>query len=316
MKNNLLGVIIFLVSVCAAIMPVHAETVTQSQARSLAAKFFNTAYGEVVPEPKLIWNGRQFTTDRLFSPFYIFNSDRNGYVIISGDNKAYPVLGYSLKRKFDRAAMTEEEKEFLQNYAREIEIIRYDSRMPVNAMTAWQNIPEYITKMINSPYLDNETYGDMSEYDRDKLERVDRLGSQILMPSAVEFKVYDPRKYRDIELDDVTEEKENEYVPFSFYDEFIKELKREENERARNYELVIAPDKPIVKGFGSGSYQIDFPEKMSLVRLYSLDGLQVNERYFKDTQTVFLNFEGEASGYYVAMALSETGKVYGLKLVR
>ena len=93
--------IILSVAACIAISSaVHAETVTQKEARMLAEKFFNTAFGEVTKEPKLIWNGRQLTTDRLFSPFYVFNHDKGAYVIISGENKAYPILGYSLKRCF------------------------------------------------------------------------------------------------------------------------------------------------------------------------------------------------------------------------
>ncbi|MCM1440315.1 MAG: hypothetical protein NC131_14095, partial [Roseburia sp.] len=193
---------------------------------------------------------------------------------------------------------------------------RYESRMTIYALSAWQNIPEYITRMINSPYVGNEAYKELDEEDKETLERIDRLGSQIMMPSAVEFKLYDPKRFRDIELDDVTVSDEREYIPFSFYDEFINELKREEKDTARKYELVISPETPVVKGFGAGNYQIDFPEKMRLVRIYSLDGLQVNERYFKDTQTVFLSLEGETSGYYVAMALSDNGKIYGFKLSR
>lgn len=295
----------------------HAETVTQKEAKVLAEKFFNTAFGEVSKEPKLIWNGRQLTTDRLFSPFYVFNHDKGGYVIISGENKAFPILGYSLKRQFDRSSITEEENELLKQYAREIEVIRYDPRQPVNAIAAWQKIPEYITHILESPYSDNESFNRLDAEQRESLENLDRTGNQILMPSAVEFFLFDNRKYRDINLDDLTStEAEEDYIPFQFYDMFIEEIKREQASVERNYELILSPDKPIVKGLGAGSYEIDFPENISLARVYSLNGQQVSERYFKDSPIVFLNLEGEANGFYVAMALSESGKVYGFKLAR
>lgn len=306
--------ILIAVSVCMLIFNMHAETVTQNQAKKLAETFFNTAYKEVTATPKLIWNGRQLTTNRLFSPFYVYNHPRGGYVIISGDNKGYPVLGYSLKREFDRSKLSEDENEQLKSYAREIELIRYDHRSPVNAIEAWRDIPNYLTKILNNPYKDSEEFKNLSDERKEKLEEMDRLGNQILMPSAVEFYIYDPEKYRDINLDDVTAEEE--YVPFKFYEDFIEEIKNEQLAEERKYQLILSPENPVVRGYGAGSYQIDYPEEISLVRVYSLNGMQVLERYFKNTQSAFINLEGEGPGYYVAMCLSNSGKIYGTKLSR
>lgn len=292
----------------------YAETVTQNQAKKLAEIFFNTAYKEVTLSPKLVWNGRQLTTDRLFSPFYVFSHPRGGYVIISGDNKAYPVLAYSLKRQFDRSKLTEDENEQLQTFAREIELIRYDHRSPVNAIEAWRDIPTYFSKILENPYKDSEEFNRLSDGRKEKIEEMDRIGQQVIMPSAVEFFIYNPDKYRDIYLDDVSSDEE--YVPFSFFEEFIEEIKNEKLAEERKYELVLTPDKPIVRSLGAGSYQIDYPEEISLVRVYSLSGMQVSERYFKNTPTAFINLEGEGSGYYVAMCLSTSGKIYGIKLSR
>lgn len=293
---------------------VHAETVTQNEAKKLAEIFFNTAYKEVTPVPKLIWNGRQLTTDRLFSPFYIFNHQRGGYVIISGDNKAYPILGYSLKQNFDRSKLTEVENEQLKTFAREIELIRYDHRSPENAIAAWRDIPSYLSRILENPYKDSEEFNRLSDERKEKIEEMDRTGNQIIMPSAVEFFIYNPDNYRDINLDDVSSEEE--YVPFKFYEDFIEEIKNEKLAEERKYELVLTPDKPIVRGMGAGSYEIDYPEDISLVRVYSLNGMQVLEKYFKNTNKAFINIEGEGSGYYVAMCLSNAGKIYGTKLSR
>ena len=49
----------------------HAETVSRKEANSIAGTFFNAAYGEVTAPPQMVWNGRQLTTDRLFSPIYV-----------------------------------------------------------------------------------------------------------------------------------------------------------------------------------------------------------------------------------------------------
>ena len=82
---------------------------------------------------------------QIVFPIYVYNSPKGGYVIISGENKAYPILAYSKGRKFDKDKISDDEKEVLKTYAREIELIRYDPRIPAKAMEAWRNIPEYIS---------------------------------------------------------------------------------------------------------------------------------------------------------------------------
>lgn len=301
-----------MVSACVALSFVaQAETVTRKEANSLAQTFFNAAYGEVTAPPQMVWNGRQLTTDRLFSPIYVYNSPKGGYVIISAENKAYPILGYSLKRKFDREKLTEEEKNILKKYAREIEIVRYDARIPEKALAAWQNLQGYIAEILANPYKGDE-YATLSEDERENLEMLDRAGSQILMPQATEYNLYNPSDYREITLDDVTEEE----VPFSFYEDFIREIQKEQIERDINFEEVIAPSKPVVKALGGGHFEIGFPENIRMMRVYALAGMQMMEKYYKETSLMNLDMSALGSGYYVALALADSGKVYGFKLYR
>ena len=77
----------------------HAETVSQRQAKHIAQQFFNAAYGRVMGEPKLVYNGRRLTTNSLFPPFYVYNLQAGGFVVISAENKAFPILGYDLNLK-------------------------------------------------------------------------------------------------------------------------------------------------------------------------------------------------------------------------
>lgn len=131
---------------------VSAETVSQKQAQQLAHLFFNEAAGKVTAPPKLIYNGRKLTTNRLFTPFYVYNTPVRGFVIISAENKAFPILGFSLKDSFDPEKLGEGEIELLRSYAREIELVRYDSE-PLNAtLHAWQNYPEYVNGILTASY--------------------------------------------------------------------------------------------------------------------------------------------------------------------
>lgn len=288
-----------------------AETVTRKEANALAQMFFNTAYGEVTAPPQMVWNGRQLTTDRLFSPIYVYNSPKGGFVIISAENKAYPILGYSTKKRFERDKLTDDEKSMLKKYAREIEVIRYDSRIPVKAFEGWKNIRNYVYSILNEPYKTDE-YLALSAEQKDKIESIDRLGNQIFMPQATEFDLYNPDDYREITLDDVMVEE----IPFEFYESFIGDIAKENLDRQISFDELIAPSKPVVKALGGGHFQIQFPENVRMMRVYAIAGMQMMEKYYRETSLMNLDMSVLASGYYVALAVADSGKVYGFKLYR
>lgn len=132
---------------------VNAETVSQKEASRIAELFFNAANKRVMAKPKMVYNGRRLTTGRLFAPFYVYTLPTGGFVIISAENKAFPILGYSLKTSFDPDKLNETELSLLRGYARDIEMIRYDSRVPDDAIYAWTHIQECIASILNAPYI-------------------------------------------------------------------------------------------------------------------------------------------------------------------
>ncbi|MDE6231149.1 MAG: Spi family protease inhibitor [Muribaculaceae bacterium] len=293
-----------------------AENVSQKQAAGIAATFFNAAYGEHVAAPKLHWNGRQLTTNRLFAPFYVYNHPKGGFVIISADSKAFPVLGYGLKGRFDKDKLGADEKKLLTQYAREIELIRYDSRTPDRAIEAWQKMPQAIYAFLNNPYSTPE-FEALTDEQQEFIELIDRRNGWIMIPSAVEFPVYDPERFRDYVLEDVLgNEMEAEDVPFEFYNSFISELEEEERMKAAALEELINPTRPVVKYLGGAHYSISFPENVRMVRVYGMEGTWKLERYSEGTPLLSLDLSSLGSGFYAVMVLTEGGKVYGLKLSR
>lgn len=291
----------------------NAETVLQKHASEIASTFFNAAYGEYVASPKLVWNGRHLTTDRLFSPFYVYNHPKGGFVIISADSKAYPVLGYSRTGRFDKDKLTDDERELLSRYAHEVELIRYDPRIPERAVAAWQNLPLYINKILNNPY-DTPEYERLSESARDKLEAIDRRNGSVMLPGAVEFDIYDPDRYRAYTLDDVTAEQEE--IPFTFFQSFLDEIAEEERQRLAGLDEILNPTKPVVSYLGGAHVSITYPEPPRMSCVYSLDGTLLMERYFAGTNTVNLDLSSLPQGFFVLMTLGEDGNIYGLKLYR
>lgn len=290
-----------------------AETVSQKQASKIAETFFNAAYGQYVSTPKLYWNGRQLTTDRLFSPFYVYNHPKGGFVIIAADNKAFPILGYSKSVNFSREKLGDDEYTLLQKYAREVELIRYDSRTPSRAIDAWGNIAAYIANTLENPYSSPE-YRALTDEDKEDLETIDRRNGWIMFPSAVEFEIYDPDLYRDYTLDDVLSEQED--VPFKFFEDFLTEIRNEELSRAAAIEEILAPTKPVVKYLGGAHFEIYIPENVRMMRVYDMNGARKIEKTYSESNTINADLSNMVPGFYVAMILSEQGHIYGLKLYR
>ena len=133
----------------------HAETVRQKDAKVMAQKFFNESRGYVTPPVSYVYNGKDLTAQRLFTPFYVYNSPSGGFVVISAENKAFPILGYSLKEKFDKDRMTPMVRDILTEFSRDIEMIRYDSRIPSDAIDQWATYPEVVFDMLKNPDCDD-----------------------------------------------------------------------------------------------------------------------------------------------------------------
>lgn len=128
-----------------------AETVSQKEASQLARTFFDAMRGELTAPPKMVYSGKDLTTDRLFSPFYVYESPSGGFVVIAADNKAFPVLAYSPAQRFpgkEAPGM----RALLAQYARDIERVRYDGTVPVEAIKAWNGYNLYVHALLTAQY--------------------------------------------------------------------------------------------------------------------------------------------------------------------
>ena len=149
-KTNVCGLMVMLSCIQAFLLPsgMKAETVSQKEASHVATLFFNAVNRNVMAAPKMVFNGRKLTTGRLFSPFYVYNHPTGGFVIVSAENKAFPILAYSRSDIFDPNKIDPDLKSLLSLYANHIERIRYDSTVPEKAIAAWGNINAHIADVI------------------------------------------------------------------------------------------------------------------------------------------------------------------------
>lgn len=165
----------------------HAETIGQKEAKAMAQKFFNESRNFVTPPVQYVYNGKELTNQRLFTPFYVFNSPAGGFVVVSAENKAFPILGYSLKERFDKERMTPMVRDILTDFSRDIEMIRYDSRIPSDAIEQWATYPEVVFDMLKNP--ENHDYYAVSFDDAEAVWMVRREATEF------DFEVEKPVEY-------------------------------------------------------------------------------------------------------------------------
>lgn len=349
------------------------ETVSQKQAKQIAQQFFNAAHGRVMGEPKLVYNGRRLTTNSLFPPFYVYNLQAGGFVVVSAENKAFPILGYDLKDNFDPEKMTPALKELLRLYALHIEYIRYEPQIPYEAEQAWTNIPEYIAGIISAPYKATDPVTTREEA-ADNLEVILEMED----PYSFASSSYTPDQWQysiDMELASKPDvilglvkgdgllpiivhghkgdyyrmdldgrnnslwrllpseiiskgqvavlgnptavpEVEPAEEPHSFYETFVYETAREQAEAQAAVENALTITEPKVQWLGGGHFTVSLPEDVKEMRLYSLDGAQVQYEKFRETPVASVNLTGQPMGFYLAVFFGQSGVPYSVKIFR
>ena len=138
-----------------------AESINESQARAIAARFMAThamssaslKMAHKAPRMSAVASSDQ-------AAYYVFNGSHRGYVIVAGDDRAPAVLGYSDQGTFDTQDVPEALQYLLEGYAAQIDALtrgtqaapQLRSAAPISPLvpTAWsQNNPYNILL----PYL-------------------------------------------------------------------------------------------------------------------------------------------------------------------
>lgn len=171
-----------------------AETVSQKEAARVASLFSNASAGQVMGKPELAWNAKPLTTAKLFTPFYVYNLRNGGFVIIAADNKAFPILAFSRKGVFDHERLSDTQREWLRRYAQDIEMIRYDSRVPDEAIAAWGDLSAYINDVLER----EPKNGGIHLFSADEaIERLDNV-SNGEDSYLTESELYTPQQWSDM----------------------------------------------------------------------------------------------------------------------
>lgn len=120
-----------------------ADNIPVEQAQSLASDFFKSHVQtrNASPQLQLVWDGEEAgTRSQQDAAFYVFNrTDAPGFVIVSGDDVAMPILGYSLTETFQADNMAPNLKSWMQMYRKEInDARRAGLKASATTRSAWQ----------------------------------------------------------------------------------------------------------------------------------------------------------------------------------
>lgn len=117
-----------------------------------------------------------------FNHFYIFNStDGNGFVIVSADDRATPILGYANVGTFPTDNIAPQIKDWLEGYNKEIEyLISNNIQAAEEISEEWQNLQNYgqiqtreirsVSPLIQTSWNQSPLYNALCPYDEEAEE--------------------------------------------------------------------------------------------------------------------------------------------------
>ncbi len=139
-------------------LAVSARTVTPDQARQIAGEFFGEQPQANAPlKIKALGSGADQSAPQ---PYYIFNSSTpdHGFVIISGDDRAQRILGYSDTGTFDPDNIPPQLADLLGQYATQIKSIKSGDTHP-----SW-NVPARVADNEDGILLETANWGQGAPY--------------------------------------------------------------------------------------------------------------------------------------------------------
>ena len=142
-------ILITLAGLFAAAIISFAETVDRDQARTIAFR----------------WLGAEVTESEYVSDaFYIFNGKDGGWIMISAEDAAVPVLAYSDKGSFKTESIPLNLKNWLGGYENEILTARRQKQRASTEVTALWKTAGYRTKAAGQKVLETPNWGQDSPF--------------------------------------------------------------------------------------------------------------------------------------------------------
>ena len=136
-----------------------AAPVSKSQARSIGENFFNKSIqtnrahnkkANLVSLQHPRMKKVRMRSGNSYAPYYIFNNEEGGFVIVSGDDCATPILGYSIEGNIDPNNLPIQLQELLDAYAEEIQLTVENNEQAIDSIKDLWNAYNRAPQSINS----------------------------------------------------------------------------------------------------------------------------------------------------------------------
>ena len=104
-----------------------AENVSQDQAKQIAEDFLRQSRSRAAVSLRMVYDGESSASrsSGQAPALYVFdNEGRNGFVVVSGDDAAYPILGYSYDGDFPEGQLPENFESWLQEMEKQVNYLR------------------------------------------------------------------------------------------------------------------------------------------------------------------------------------------------
>lgn len=115
---------------------------TEQQAEAIAAQFFQSQsaprrqHGRTIAKPELRLAHKQAKSDSQSPAFYVFNNgDNGGCVIVSADDHAETILGYTEQGQFNYETINPSLRWWLNRYTKQISSLKEDAEAPKEAVS-------------------------------------------------------------------------------------------------------------------------------------------------------------------------------------
>lgn len=135
MRKSLIAILLVVIP-----MLIKAQYVPVDDAKSLGTKFLQNEKSQNNVDLKLVYTEKN---DAGVNCFYIFNNTK-GFVIVSADKRAKPILAYSTESTFKPSAMSDGVQDFFRSYNEKITyVIENQSERDSKTVEQWSNLEKY-----------------------------------------------------------------------------------------------------------------------------------------------------------------------------
>ena len=155
-----------------------AAPVSLSRATAIAEAFLTNSVPAVSGVKRAPARPRLVCAAAPKSAYYVFENEAGGFVIVSGDDVAYPILGYSNDRAADALYMPSNVQAWLNQYASQIQWARENDIAPdTSVVNAWKKISsskkatEVVSPLLLTIWNQSPFYNDYCPMDVEKNER-------------------------------------------------------------------------------------------------------------------------------------------------